>query len=177
MRALTASMTALALALAGCQPKPGGAAPTRLTLTADAVGGVPLGGPAAAMEAEVTALFGAPTEVADREPCELAGPAAGKERAYTWQNLTVTAVAEKVARWDVRPGELSARLDLPYGVGTTTTVPDALTRIPGATGRYDEVFGFFEITTEAEPELFWTGARQDGSGPITHVWSHPVFCE
>ncbi|GAA2705931.1 hypothetical protein [Actinoplanes palleronii] len=171
--------------LAGCQAGPetvDPASPRTLALTAGAVGSVPNGGPAATMQSELTALFGAPTRVTDVEPCLLAGPTTVKERALDWQNLTVTVAseagaAETVAGWSVRPGALSTRLDLPYGVSTRTSVPDALSVIPDATGKYNDMFGLFEIFTKAEPDVFWTGDKPDGSGLITHITNHPQFCE
>ncbi|HWS31188.1 MAG TPA: hypothetical protein VN408_00445 [Actinoplanes sp.] len=158
------------------------APPPRLTLTADAVGSVAVGGSAARMRAEVTARFGRPTRVRSLEPCELAGPATVKERAFVWRNLTVTVAskagaAETVTAWSVVPGRLSKRLDLPYAVGTGTTVRTALTLIPQATGAYDEVFGFYGIRTPAEPDMLWTGDEKDGSGRVTRIASHPAFCE
>ncbi|WP_157751478.1 hypothetical protein [Actinoplanes derwentensis] len=157
-------------------------APARLTLAADAVGRVAVGGPAATMRAEVTAVFGRPTRVRKMTPCELAGPTDIRQRAFVWKNLTVTVASkagapETVAAWSVVPGRLSARLDMPYRVGTATSVRRALTMIPRATGDYDEVFGFFGIRTPAAPDLLWTGTERDGSGLVTRIDSHPAFCE
>lgn len=158
------------------------APPPRLTLTAGAVGSVAVGGSAATMRAEVTARLGKPTRVRSMTPCELGGPTDVRERAFVWKNLTVTVAskagaAETVVAWSVVPGRLSKRLDLPYGVGTGTTVRKALTVIPKAAGAYDEVFGFFGIRTPAEPDMLWTGDERDGSGLVTRIASHPAFCE
>ncbi|GAA1639663.1 hypothetical protein [Actinoplanes couchii] len=173
-------LTTVFLSLAATLVPP--AAPSRLTLTADAVGTVAVGGPAARMRAEVSARFGRPTRVRGLTPCELAGPTDVKERAFTWKNLTVTVASkagapETVAAWSVTPGRLSPRLDMPYGVGTTTTVPKALSLIPAATGKYDEVFGFYAIRTPSAPDLLWTSDNRDGSGPVTRIAAHPTFCE
>ncbi len=177
MHVLTTSI----LAIAAITPAPA-AEPPRLRLTAGAVGSVAIGGPAATMRAEVTALLGRPTKVRKMTPCELAGPTDVRQRALIWKNLTVTVSSkagapETVASWTVTPGRMSARLDLPYGVSTTTPVRKALSLIPTATGEYDEVFGFYAIRTRAEPDLLWTGEHRDGSGPVTRIDGHPAFCE
>ncbi len=135
------------------------------------------------MEKELRAVLGPPTRVVDSEPCELAGPTVEKGRILSWKSLDVGVVVakpgavEKVSGWTVRGKDLNPRIELPYGVTTRTGVRKAMSLIPRAKGTYDDVFGLFRISTGQAPEMFWSGDRADGSGPVTFISNHAEFCE
>jgi hypothetical protein len=192
LRATTVVILTAVLATAGCRATPSeavpaadissSAAPAALRLTARSVGSVPVGGPAATMEKELRRRLGPPTHIVDTEPCELAGPTDEKIRILSWKHLEVSVTskggaAKTVAGWTIRAGDLPSGLKVPYGVTTKTDVHRAMSLIPRAKGKYDKVFGLFQITTDQAPEMFWSGDEPDGSGPITFISNHVEFCE
>ncbi|WP_433796102.1 hypothetical protein [Actinoplanes sp. CA-252034] len=173
---------------AGDGPGPVGSAPsgdpgytshTALKLTPTAVGSVKVGGSAKAAERMLRRTLGAPDRAVDGKGCEL-DASASPRRTLTWGALTVSLVPagpDRLVGWTIGAGRIPARVTLPHGITTATTVDEAKRLIPGATTRWDEVFQMYWITTAAQPTMVWAGDHEDGSGRIAYITNAFEPCE
>jgi hypothetical protein len=151
-----------------------------LELTADAIGGIAVGGSGRAAEKRLRKILGPPDRAVTGGGCELDADAEPR-RTLTWGALAVSMTpvgsGDRLVGWTIGTGSIPAGVRLPHGVSTRTTVKEAMRRIPGATARWDEVFQMRWITTAAEPAMMWAGDHEDGSGRITYITNAFEPCE
>jgi hypothetical protein len=148
--------------------------PDPILLTATSIAGVGVGGSAAQAEQNLRQRLGAPSGTTEVPGCDLGDPPTDSRHHTTWGGLTLITGSSgsskgKVIGWAVRPGSLPAYVRLPYNVTTATTVRDALTKIPAATGDWNDVFGMYTISSPHASTMTWAGDKADGSGPITFI--------
>jgi hypothetical protein len=143
------------------------------------VAGVATGGSGQTVERRLRDALGAPARTEDRdEGCELGGQPPVPRRHFVWGGLDVVVANPGTARstlvgWTVRGGDVPGNVTLPYGVTTSSSVKQALTRIPGATGEWQDVFGIYLVQTAKAPSTYWMGPARNGSGKldeITNMW-------
>lgn len=150
-----------------------------MTLTDASVAGVATGGSGPEVERRLRDALGAPTKTHDaKEGCTLGGDPQVSRRHFVWGGLDVvvtnpgTAKSELVG-WTIRPGTRPTNITLPYGVTTSTSVGQALAKIPGATGEWQDTFQVYLVQTAKTPNTFWMGSAENGSGAIdeiTNMW-------
>lgn len=156
--------------------------PALALLTATSVAGVKVGGPAADAETALRRVLGAPTETKDVGGCTLGSPPTDSRHLATWGALTLITGSSgtskgKLVGWKIGSGPLPPLVRLPYNVTTSTSVRDAMRRIPSARAEWDEPFEMYTITTAQAPTLLWSGDHQDGSGLITYITNAFEPCE
>jgi hypothetical protein len=150
-----------------------------LELTPAAVGRIPVGGSAKAAERMLRQVLGPPDRAVNSKGCEL-DATADPRRSLTWGALTVSLARAgngRLVGWTVGTGRIPPHVTLPHGVTNTTTVSEAVRKIPGATTRWDEVFQMYWITAPAEPAMMWAGDHEDGSGRIAYITNAFEPCE
>ncbi|MGI5241132.1 hypothetical protein [Dactylosporangium sp. CA-139066] len=143
------------------------------------VAGVATGGSGQEVERRLRDALGAPARTEDaKEGCSLSGLPAVPRRHFVWGALDVVVADPGSSKatlvgWTVRSGTLPANVTLPYGVTTSTPVRQALTKIPGAKGEWQDPFQVYLLQTPKAPNTFWMGSQENGSGnvsEITNMW-------
>ncbi|MGI5180528.1 hypothetical protein ACQEVZ_29860 [Dactylosporangium sp. CA-152071] len=153
--------------------------PASIALADASVAGIATGGSGQEVERRLRDALGAPARTEDaKEGCSLGGQPAVPRRHFVWGALDVVVDNPGTSKstlvgWTVRSGALPANVTLPYDVTMSTSVKQALTKIPGAKGEWQDPFQVYLVQTPKAPNTSWMGPAENGSGnvdEITNMW-------